>query len=198
MRAVFDATESKEGRLALSRADLLYPPHATMYLHQPPKYINILCMETEETYREAITLFLKSSGIYSLFPMPWQDTGWGRVTSCFALCPIQSGAHYPSTLCFTAHTNTLKKYPSPLLPHIQCSICLGHGAETWLACEWLRRPMSWNCLRNKWATRLPLYWSRLECLLIPHCNKEKGQMVYLLIRGDKTNHPLLIYEMIII
>ncbi len=125
MRAVFDATESKEGRLALSRADLLYPPHATIHLHQPHKYIHILCMETEETYREAITLFLKSSGIYSLFPMPWQDTGWDRVTSCFALCPIQSGAHYPSTLCFTAHTNILKKYPSPLLPHISVQHLLG-------------------------------------------------------------------------
>lgn len=106
-----------------------------------------------------------------------------------------------STLQLSAppHTNILTKYPSPLLPHpTHFSAAFTWDTERrrdWVVNDGAARCPETASETNEWLVR---HYIDHECLLVSHCNKEKGQMVYLLIWGDKMNCLLLIYERIII
>lgn len=122
------------------------------------KNINILCMETEPTCSEAITLVR----CFEYRGMIWAEAG-SPPASPSVRFSLERTTHQLSA---PPHTQTSSKYihlPSSLT--FQCSIYLGHGVETWLGCEWRSRPMPWNCLRNKWVTCSALYRSRVSARL---------------------------------
>ncbi len=154
-------------------------------------------METEETYREAITLFLKSSGIYSFISNA--VAGYGLRPGHLLLRPLSDAVWSAlpiNSLLHRTHKHPQKISISPPPTHFSAAFAW----DTERRRDWVVNDWGVRCPETAWETneRLVCHYIDHECLLVPHCNKEKGQMVYLLIRGDKTYHPLLIYEMIII
>lgn len=94
--------------------------------HHPPKYINILRMETEATYSEAITLFLKSRGTlcFQCRGRIWAEAG-SPPASPSVRYSLERTTHQLSA---SPHTQTSSKnihLPSSLIPHISVQHLLG-------------------------------------------------------------------------
>lgn len=94
--------------------------------HQPPKYINILCMETKPTYSVAITLFLKTSGTLCFI---FHGRIWAEVGSPPASPSVRySLERTTNQLSASLHTQTSSKnihLPSSIIPQISVQHLLG-------------------------------------------------------------------------
>lgn len=117
-----------------------------------------------------------------LLPRPLSDSVWSAL-------PINSLLHRTHK-----HPQNISISPPP--SHFSAAFTW----DTEWRRDWVVNDGAARCPETAWETNewLVRHYIDHECLLVSHCNKEKGQMVYLFIWSDKTNCLLLIYERIII